>query len=113
MAEDAGRRLAGIGAVKAHGDGSRELSSIATAPDRRGRGVAGAVIRTILEREKGPLFLSRRDLMTAFYGRFGFQVIGEDDMPPYFRRLHGVFSIVTAVLGIKNKLRVMRRDNGD
>ena len=33
-------RIVGIGQVKVHGDGSRELASIATALDRQGEGIA-------------------------------------------------------------------------
>ena len=84
VAENSQRRIIGIGAVKKHGDGSRELASIAVAPEERGRGTAGAVIRTILARESktaagggaGALYLTCRDSMKEFYKRFGFQVRG-------------------------------------
>jgi hypothetical protein len=41
VAEDEAGRLIAIGAVKTHGDGSRELASIATVPEARGRGGCG------------------------------------------------------------------------
>jgi N-acetylglutamate synthase-like GNAT family acetyltransferase len=117
VAEDPGRRIVGIGAVKRHGDGSRELASIAVTPEDRGRGTAGAIIRTILERESqgmdgkepGVLYLTCRNTMKEFYGQFGFREIGTGEMPPYFRRLYKIFLIVTRVFRTQNKLVVMRK----
>jgi N-acetylglutamate synthase-like GNAT family acetyltransferase len=109
VAVDSGGRIVGIGAVKTHGDGSRELASIATDPDWRDQGVAGAVIRTILEREDGPLYLTCRDTMADFYRRFGFEEIEREEMPPYFRRLNALFSIINAAVGSRIKLKVMKR----
>jgi ribosomal protein S18 acetylase RimI-like enzyme len=112
VAADAGGRILGIGAVKRHGDGSRELASIATVPDRRGRGIASAVIRTILDREgaAGPLYLTCRARMAPFYERFGFRVVGEGEMPPYFRRLYRLVAGVVRFLGGESELRVMRNE---
>ena len=112
VAEDSERRILGIGAVKTHGDGSRELASIATAADWRGHGIADAVIRTILKREDaagGAMYLTCRDVMAVFYERFGFRSIGAEEMPPYFRRLYRLVSIATGVMRIKNRLTVMKR----
>jgi len=108
VAEDAAGRIVGIGAVKQHGDSSRELASIATAPDWRERGVAGTLIRRILARERGPLYLTCRDGMAPFYERFGFRVIGENEMPPYFRRLLRLFTIPAAIFRLRNRPTVMK-----
>jgi N-acetylglutamate synthase-like GNAT family acetyltransferase len=113
VAEDSRRRIVGTGAVKTHGDGSRELASIAVAPDERGRGVAGAVIRKILAREAStapgrPLYLTCRRSMKGFYEKFGFREIGAGEMPPYFRRVYRLFSIVAGALQSKNRLTVMK-----
>lgn len=110
VAENSGGRIVGIGAVKTHGDGSREMASIATAPEWRDRGVAGAVIREILAGETGPLYLTCRDSMALFYERFGFRAIERSEMPPYFRRLHRLFTAATGIFRLKNRLLVMRRD---
>jgi N-acetylglutamate synthase-like GNAT family acetyltransferase len=110
VAEEGARRIVAIGAVKTHGDGSRELASIAVAPAWRGRGIADAVIRTILARESaasGALYLTCRDEMEDFYKRFGFRRIGVEEMPPYFRRLYRLAAVVTGVLRKKNRLTVM------
>ncbi len=117
VAEDSGRRIVGIGAVKTHGDGSRELASIAVAADNRGRGIADAVIRTILAREPAaaageltrPLFLTCRSSMMGFYEKFGFREIGIGEMPLYFRRLYRIFSFAAKLFRNGTRLVVMRR----
>lgn len=111
VAADSNGRIAGTGAVKRHGDGSRELASIATVPDARGQGIASAVIRTILEREGGaaPLYLTCRVRMSPFYERFGFRTVGEPEMSPYFRRLYRLVTGGFHILGRESELRVMKR----
>jgi N-acetylglutamate synthase-like GNAT family acetyltransferase len=92
IAEEAGRdgaaRIVGIGQVKQHGDGSRELASIAVIPERQGRGIAGQIIQALLAREPGPLYLTCRPELETFYARFGFLSVSSlSAMPPYFRRI--------------------------
>jgi N-acetylglutamate synthase-like GNAT family acetyltransferase len=100
VAEDAGR-LIGIGQIKVHGDGSRELASIATVPDRQGEGIATAIIEALLANEAsapGPLYLTCRSHMEPFYQRFGFgKVERVADMPVYFRRLMRIASVMFAI----------------
>ncbi len=114
VAEDNAGALVAVGAVKTHGDGSRELASIATVPEARGQGIAGAVIREILAREEsaslgGRLSLTCRRSMKGFYEKFGFREIGIEEMPPYFRRLYRLVSIAVKLAGRENQLTVMRR----
>lgn len=104
VAEDAapeGRRIVGIGQVKLHGDGSRELASIATVPDRQGEGVATAIIEALLAAQAGvgaPLYLTCRSHMEPFYHRFGFHRVERlDDMPAYFRRLMRIGRVLFAI----------------
>jgi N-acetylglutamate synthase-like GNAT family acetyltransferase len=87
LVAEAEGRIVGVGQVKQHGDGSRELASIATIPEYRHKGVATAVVNALLARESGVLYLTCRDTMEAFYNRFGFVTIGRDAMSPYFRRI--------------------------
>jgi N-acetylglutamate synthase-like GNAT family acetyltransferase len=109
LADDAKFRIVGIGAVKRHGDGSRELASIAVLPDWRGRGVARAIIEALLARERSPLYLTCRDTMTGFYERFGFREIGVEEMTPYFRRLVRMLGVVIWMIHPGRKPVVMKR----
>jgi N-acetylglutamate synthase-like GNAT family acetyltransferase len=86
VAEDLGR-IVGVGQVKQHGDGSRELASIAVIPEYRHKGIATAVVNALLARESGVLYLTCRRQMEPFYNRFGFVTVGRDEMSPYFRRI--------------------------
>jgi N-acetylglutamate synthase-like GNAT family acetyltransferase len=81
-----GQDIVGVGQVKPHGDGSRELASIAVVPEWQGNGVGGALIRALLSRETGPLHLMCADTREHYYERFGFQRLERAAMPPYFRR---------------------------
>lgn len=90
---DDGGRIVGMGQVKVHGDGSRELASIAAVPDRRGEGIATAIIETLLNNtlrkaEGGDIYLTCRAHNEAFYERFGFRRVSEPQgVPPHFARL--------------------------
>jgi N-acetylglutamate synthase-like GNAT family acetyltransferase len=100
VAEDAGR-IIGIGQVKVHGDGSRELASIATVPDWQGEGIATAIIEALLAAEvsaASPLYLTCRSHMEPFYRAFGFRRLERlEEMPVYFRRLMRIGRVLFAV----------------
>jgi ribosomal protein S18 acetylase RimI-like enzyme len=65
VAEDGGA-IVGVGQVKAHSDGSRELASIAVVPELQGRGIGGAIIKTLLAREGDRvLYLTCRRQLTV------------------------------------------------
>lgn len=98
IAEDAGA-VVGIGQVKQHGDGSRELASIAVIPERQREGIASDIIRALLANEHGDSYLLCRDELESFYARFGFRKIGQREMSPYFRKIIRVISIFARVAG--------------
>ena len=107
VAEDGARtfgsgRIVGIGQIKVHGDGSRELASIATVPDRQGEGIATAIINELLAVDEatgtGVLHLTCRAPMEPFYRRFGFRPVEHPaEMPAYFRRLMRAARVFYAV----------------
>ena len=84
---DGSGSMIGCGQVKQHGDGSRELASIAVAEAWRGQGVASAIIRHLMQKENGRLFLTCRVGLGSFYKRFGFQEAEISELTPYFRHL--------------------------
>lgn len=101
-------QIIGIGQVKQHGDGSRELASIAVIPARQKQGVASAIIHALIARENGVLYLTCRDRLETFYNQFGFRSISRQEMTPYFSRLSRVAGIFGKLRGIK--LLVMKRE---
>jgi N-acetylglutamate synthase-like GNAT family acetyltransferase len=109
VAEESGG-LIGVGQVKPHRDGSRELASIAVVPEWQGQGVGAAIIRRLLARETSVLHLMTTNRTAPYYERFGFELIGRDEMPPYFRRMARIargFELFTR--GNDLQMAVMRR----
>ena len=110
VAEEDGA-IVGVGQVKAHGDGSRELASLAVVPERQGQGVGGALIEALLAREPGAvLHLTCRRQLQGYYERFGFRRLAPAEFPPYFRRMIPVINLVARFLG--TQILVMKREMG-
>ncbi len=105
-------QVIGVGQVKPHGDGSRELASIAVRPKFQGQGVGSAICRALIERETGVLYLTTRSELETYYHRFGFRKIGLDEMPPHFRRLFRVVNVLQPVVSrlIGVELIAMKRE---
>lgn len=95
------------GQVKPHADGTRELSSIAVTPAWQGRGVGSAIVRHLIEQEAGELYLTCRDHLEAYYTRFGFRILSEPEMPPYFRRVHRIATLLRRLRLTSARLLVM------
>ena len=106
-------RIVGMGQVKVHGDGSRELASIATVPDRRGEGIATAIIDALLSTQAGDVYLTCRVRNEKFYERFGFGRVTEPQgVPPYFAQLVRLMNLahrVGRVFGVPTQGMVMVR----
>jgi N-acetylglutamate synthase-like GNAT family acetyltransferase len=93
VAEDAGR-IVGIGQVKPYRSG-RELGSLVVVPDRRQNGVGGAIIRALIERESGPLWLFCLAFREPYYARFGFRRCGLRDLPGELRFKYALGTVFT------------------
>jgi N-acetylglutamate synthase-like GNAT family acetyltransferase len=94
MAEEDGD-VVGMGQIKTHGDGSRELASIVVVPGRQDGGIGSAVVRTLIVRNPGAvLHLTCRRELEGYYARFGFRRLAPADYPPYFGRLIPLVNLV-------------------
>jgi len=102
-------RIIGCGQVKPHGDGSRELASIAVLPDWRGMGIARRIIEHLLEQYPGTLYLTCRSQLGPLYQKFGFQTIQRAEMPPYFQRLSRIVALFNKLFRRPDQLLVMKR----
>ncbi len=100
--------LIACGQVKIHGDGSRELASIAVMPEYRNEGIASTIIAHLINIYPKPLYLTCRSSLETFYQQFKFQTIREDEMPPYFRRINRMSGIIMAIMRSKDRLLVMQ-----
>jgi len=99
----------GVGQVKAHRDGSRELASIAVVPVRQGQGIGSALIELLLARSPGiVLHLTCRRELEGFYRRFDFRTLERTEYPPYFARMIPLVNLVMRPFG--TRILVMRRE---
>lgn len=104
-----GGEVIGCGQVKPHKDGSSELASIVVASHWRGNGVASAIIEHLVAANPGPLYLTCRSGLGPFYEKFGFRVVSESEMTPYFRRLIRLIKAIGFVaLGSEGVLVMLR-----
>ena len=108
--DDASGEIVGTAQIKAHGDGSRELASLAVTPPWQGRGLARRLIEHSLARTPGTLYLTCRSSLGGLYAKFGFRVVGASEMTPYFRRLSKVAAVLRPLMRRQDTLLVMRRD---
>jgi N-acetylglutamate synthase-like GNAT family acetyltransferase len=102
-------RVIGIGQIKPHSDGSRELASIAVIPERRGQGIGSAIIQHLLALEHGTLYLTCRDQLEAYYARFGFRRVERGEMPAYFRRIVPIVNRIAPLFRSRARIIVMKR----
>jgi len=105
VAEDAGRVI-GIGQVKPYHSG-RELGSLVVVADRRQSGVGGAIIRALIDRERGALLLFCQAFREPYYAKFGFRRCGLRDLPGEFKWKYALGTAVTRLVG--RRLIVMQR----
>ncbi len=106
VAEDGGA-IVGVGQVKPHRDGTRELASIAVLPERQGQGIGTEIIEELLRRENGTLHLTCRSRLQGYYERFGFRRLEPRDYPPYFARMLPILNTIGRLFRVR--VIVMRR----
>jgi amino-acid N-acetyltransferase len=110
LAVDSSGNIVGCGQVKPHADGTQELASIAVLPAWRGRGIARRIIDQLLEQYPGRLYLTCRSELGVLYGKFGFQIIPESEMTPYFKRISRMVTLLLRLTRRSDRLLVMRRN---
>jgi len=96
--DDAGRTI-GIAQVKPYRD-CREFGSLVVVPSWQGQGVAAALIRQLVDAEKGVVWLVCRDRLESFYARFGFVYAGYRSRPRTLKLKTG-FAILARLFGIR------------
>jgi N-acetylglutamate synthase-like GNAT family acetyltransferase len=107
LAIDEDGRIIGSGQVKPHFDGTCEMASIAVVPERRGEGIARAIIERLMRENPPPLYLTCLGSMQLLYIKFGFKDVPPAQMPPYFKRLWRIFKLFTFISPQDDPLSVM------
>lgn len=116
VAEDETGQFIGCGQVKPHGDGTRELASIAIKKGWRRQGVARAIIERLQVEHGRPLWLTCVNHLVPFYEPFGFvEVTDLDQMTAYYRRAKRFMKLVQLLSRRRYYLAVMvwGEGNGD
>ena len=111
-----GNSIVGVGQIKIHRDGSRELASLAVVPEFQGRGVATALIHKLISISEGDLLLLCRDELEGFYQAFGFAVASRHELPRSIairQQLGSFFSTIVSFISRRPmKILAMRRIRG-
>ena len=87
LVAEIGNAIVGVGQVKTHRDGSRELASLAVVPGFQKQGVGRALVHALLERESGPVYLFCREGLEGYYRRFQFWRARPPELPRIIARL--------------------------
>jgi N-acetylglutamate synthase-like GNAT family acetyltransferase len=99
VAVDEQEQVIATGQIKPHHKGELlELASIAVVEQRRGEGLARAIIEHLLKDTPHPVYLTCRSRLQPFYRKFGFQALSYAEMPRFYQRLSklaGVFISIT------------------
>lgn len=110
-------QIAGLRQVKPHRQGTREVASGLVLPEYRRQGISARLMREILAREKGPLYLMCDRQWATYYEQFGFEVVPPKDLPADFGREYRLGRFITRLLSLfaRRKLRIipMRRNGGE
>jgi N-acetylglutamate synthase-like GNAT family acetyltransferase len=104
VAESTGR-VVGIGQVKPY-RGARELGSLVVMKSHQRQGIGATIIRALIEREPGDLFLFCQARLEGYYARFGFRRIGFRETRGTVRTKY-LFTRLFRLLGVK--IVVMKR----
>ena len=106
VVEDGGV-VVGVGQVRVHGDGSREIASLVVAPEHRGRGVAVELVDALVASSPGPLYvLLDRAALPSWARRWGFRPVRPAALPRPVRRELRVGRVVAGVLGLRHGRRI-------
>ena len=100
--------MVGCGQIKPHGDGTKELASIAVEPEYQGKGVGTMIMNALLEREPGELYLTCLRHNVTYYQKFGFRELKFEEFPPDMKRMFRFARVVMWVFRVEGC--VMRRN---
>lgn len=111
VAVDDNGRVVGCGQIKPHGNGTREMASIAVQPEQQRQGIGTAVIQRLLAENPPPLYLTCRARMEPYYQRFGFATAAPEKLPPYFRRISRIVAFFRRLNPSMEKMLVMLKED--
>jgi N-acetylglutamate synthase-like GNAT family acetyltransferase len=108
---EADGKFVGCVQIKPHNDGAKELASLAVVPEQQGTGIGSILVRALLERHPGELYLMCRGVLAPYYRRFGFEEIGLEEMPRSFKTIYRAARLFNRLF-TREHLSIMRRHGG-
>lgn len=99
VAENGGGIL-GVGQIRVHNDGSRELASVVVRKPYRRRGIGSELVGRLLEGRRNQVFLCCREDLEPFYARFGFHRVPPETLPDSLGYLYRVEALGSLVLSV-------------
>ncbi len=109
LAEEAGK-IIGVGQIKPHKDGSRELASLAVIPERQKQGIGGELMHGLMKDQPPPLYLMCRAELESYYVQFGFRKVGADEMTVFFKRMWRIINSLPEFVRAHVRVIVMKWD---
>jgi len=95
-----GGRVIGVGQVKPY-RGGRELGSLVVLKPYRGQGIGSAIVRALIEREPGELFLLCREPLETYYQPFGFRRASIRELRGMVRLKYIVAQLFRMLFGVR------------
>lgn len=93
VAVDPAGQIIGCIQTKPHRQ-AQELASLVVRREWGGEGVARRLVEHIMDEAGRPVWLMCASPLVPFYERFDFETVEEPgEMPPYFRRIHRLFTL--------------------
>lgn len=86
IAEDEGH-IIGVGQLRPHTDGSRELASLVVEQAQRGKGVGSTLMRALMADQPAPIYLFCENEIEPYYQRFGFHRVERNTLPRPLARM--------------------------
>ena len=99
IAEENGQ-IEGIRQVKVHAQGTREIASGFVLPEHRHRGISAQLMKEILAREKGTLYLMCAKQWKKYYEQFGFRDAKLAELPSDFHSEYLIGKIITTLISM-------------
>lgn len=97
--------------IKPHKDGVKELASVAVSPSRQGQGIGSLLMRAMLEREPGLLYLTCLQHNISYYEQFGFRLLKSNEIPRSFKFVVRLDRILRKLKIIEGGAVMMRTGN--
>jgi amino-acid N-acetyltransferase len=100
LVAETGGEIVGVGQLRRYGN-VEELGSLVVSEAWRARGVGGALVRALIERRRGPLYLECEARRVPYYGKFGFRRLPWYLVPWPLKVKFGLSYYVSRLFGIE------------